>query len=158
MGPAAWSPDGSLLAAAAYAEKRGAPNGVFVIDPAKGTATKVSDLSPDSTLTWNAKGDSVLFAATRNGRSDVYQVPISGEESEALTGSQPAGARNPAYSAESDRLAFESDGQILVIDLVTRDREIARFGPVSGGFPLSWNPEGDQIAFVSAPNQIISYP
>lgn len=159
LGPGVWSADGAKLAAAAYAEQRGGPNGVFVIDPVRGTAKKVSELSPNSPLAWTPNGDALIFSANRKGRNDVFRVPVDGGDPVAVTASLSAGAREAALSPDASRMAVESDGQIVVIDLTQDEMEIVRFGPVAGGWPPpAWNKGGDLVAFLAEPNQIISYP
>jgi Tol biopolymer transport system component len=117
-GAPAWSPDGRLIAIGVYPERRGAPSGVFLIDPVEGEASKISSLQPNSGITWFPDGESLLFSATQEGRSDAYRVALGGSDAENLTSGLAAGARWPALDRGAARLAAASGGEIVIIDLM----------------------------------------
>ncbi len=92
-GPAAWSPDGSKLAVAAYPERPGASTGVFIVDVEKGKARRVSDLLPNSVIGWFPNGRSIYFSAVEPDqieadveRSDVFHVYVRAAAERNLTG------------------------------------------------------------------------
>lgn len=154
-GPPSWSPDGAFLAVAAYPERSGAPRGVFVIDLQLGSARRVSSVVPNSAISWFPDGDSVLFSATQEGRSDALRVAVKELGEERMTAQLPAGARHPALASGGGRLAVESGGEIVVLDRQDIRQEIA----VTGLYATepAWNRDGTAIAFAAVDNPITSY-
>jgi Tol biopolymer transport system component len=154
-GPPSRSPDGAFLAVAAYPEQRGAPRGVFVIDIRNGSARRVTSVEPNSAISWFPDGDSVLFSATQEGRSDALRVAITELGEERMTAQLPAGARNPALSPGGGRLAVESGGEIVVLDRKGIRLEFA----VTGLYATepAWNRDSTAIVFAAADDPIASY-
>ncbi|MCC7024331.1 MAG: PD40 domain-containing protein [Thermomicrobiales bacterium] len=155
VGPAAWSPDGSRLAVAAYPEQSGATAGVFLIDLRRNSARRISPLLPSSELTWSVRGDAVAFAATSNGRSDVLEVATNGDAKRVLTEALPEGADDPALFTGSTRLAVNSGAGIVIMDgdRVVREIDVPGLRAASP----SWSHDGSRLAFVALPDPIASY-
>jgi TolB protein len=155
IGPPAWSPDGATIAVAAYPERRGAASGLFVIDVAKGSARRLSELQPNSRITWLANSSAVLFSATFPDRSDVLEVAVNGRASVNVTESLPGSFRNPDLLDNGDVVVANSDGAIVVI----RDqREVARVRVVglAADFPAA-RPGGTEISFQAEPDLVRGY-
>lgn len=155
-GPPTWSPDGGELALAVYPEQRGAAAGIYVVDLEAGVARRVSTLLPNSKLAWFADGQSLLFSARDQGRSDVFRVPSSAGEAERLTAALHAGAREPTLSPDQTQLAVVSNGDLVLLS-IDGLVESTLDGPYERRLP-AWNPVGDQIAFAAAPNPLASFP
>lgn len=155
-GPPAWSPNGAELALAVYPEQRGAAAGVYVIDLDVGTAQRISTLLPDSKITWVADGESVIFSARDQGRSDVFRAPFTAGEAVRLTAALEHGAREPTVSPEQSQLAVSSNGDLVLLSIdgaveATLNGAQERLHP-------AWSPKESSIAFVAAPNPLTNYP
>jgi Tol biopolymer transport system component len=154
-GRPSWSPDGEFLAIAIYPERRGAPTGLFIIDPEAGEVRKISGAVPVSEIGWGRQSDWVVFAAIENGRSDVYRVSIVSGTEENLTETLPAAAQSPSLSPDGSRVAVTSDGEIVMID-ITNGGTSSIESPLWGRFP-AWSPNADVIAFAAEANEIRRY-
>lgn len=155
MGPPSWSPDGSLIAVAAYPERRGAASGLFVIEVGRGSARRLSDLQPNSTIAWMSDSSAVVFSAFSGERSDVFRVPATGGAPTNVTERQAGASRNPALMANGDILAAESGGAIVVL---RGNQEFSRV-QVAGLFadcPAAAR-GGRTISFLAAPDLVQNY-
>lgn len=144
-GPAAWSPDGRLVAVAVYPERRGAQAGLFVIDLARGKSRKVSPLQPNWEIAWFPDGSALLCSFTREGRSDVYRVSLEGGQAENLTAALGAGARYPKLDATGSLLAVTTRGRLVILNLENGSMwSVATSGAAK--YP-AWSGDGSAIAF-----------
>jgi Tol biopolymer transport system component len=155
-GPAAWSPDGRTLALASYAEVRGAPSGVFVVDVDKGTARRVSALLPNSPIAWTQDGQSIVFSAVDKARSDVVLVNIEQATVEKLTRLLPEGGRDPALSPDGELIAVASGGKIVALD-AERATLMEFSTPGLRGQAPAWSPGGEALAFGAEVDDLESY-
>ena len=154
-GPPVWSPDGEFLAVAAYPERGGAPRGVFIIGIEHGSTRRVSTLLPNSAISWFPDGDSILFSATQEGRSDALQVSVRDSVERRLTAGLPDGARDPVLSPDQARLAVERGGEIVVLDLQGGTLEYAV--PSLRATHPAWNFNGTAIAFSADVDPMASF-
>ncbi len=154
-GPAAWSPDGTALALAAYPEQRGAASGVFVVDLEGGTARKISSLLPNSEIMWFPGGESLLFSASQEGRSDAVRASVAEGGTVKLTSHLASGAREPVVSPDGTQLALASGDSIMILDLEGNVQSLTQSG-LDQRLP-AWSPNGQRIAFVAAPDPLASY-
>lgn len=155
MGPPSWSPDGVRIAVTAYPERRGAASGLFAIDVAGGRAYRLSDLLPNSVISWTADSSAVVFSATSNEKSDVILVSADGGTPENVTRAQTGSWRNPVFLANGDIAVSSSEGAIVVL------RDKREFGRVSvsglfADYPAT-RPGSSEISFQATPNIIPSY-
>jgi Tol biopolymer transport system component len=154
-GPAAWSPDGDLLAVAVYPERPGAPTGVFLVDLEVGMRRRVSSLQPNSVITWSPDGESIVFSAFRRGRSDTFRVVLADSTQQRVTEALPDESQNPAVSPDGSRIAVESDGDIVVLAIQGPSPALSVPG-LRSSYP-SWSPDGNFIAIAATSDPIASY-
>jgi TolB protein len=155
IGPPAWSPDGAMIAVAAYPERRGAANGLFVIDIAGGSARRLTDLQPNSIITWAADSSAVLFSANSGERSDVFLIPVTGGTPANVTDNRSGSFRNPAFLANGDIVAANSNGAIVVLRENSEEGQIQLEG-LFADFPAI-RPERNEISFLAVPDPIQTY-
>jgi Tol biopolymer transport system component len=155
-GAPVWSPDGTRLAVAAFPERPAASTGVFVIDPARAAARRISSLVPNSPLLWTPEGDSVVFSASDKGRSDAVLASISGGSLRKLTSMLTDGALAPSLSGDGSRLVVASGDGLVVVALSGKTTTLPSEPGMSEQTP-AWSPTGDAIAFAVQPNPIGNY-
>lgn len=154
-GPPAWSPNGEMIAVAAYPEKRGAPAGIFIVDLERGNARRIAQLQPNSAIAWTRDNRAVLFSARSQNRSDVFEVSVRGGAATNQTSVLESGSRSPTFSPDSKRFAVATGDTIAVVEH-GEERGIFRVPGLVAADP-AWSPTGNEIAFVARPNPIRSF-
>jgi Tol biopolymer transport system component len=144
-----------MMAVAVYPERPGAPTGVFLVNPERGLARRISSLQPNSEIHWFSDGESVLFSAFRRGRSDAFQVVLADASQRRVTERLPDGSRNPALSPDGSQIAVESGGGIIILGEQGPEQGSAVSG-LRGSHP-SWSPDGTAIAISAAIDPITVY-
>jgi Tol biopolymer transport system component len=142
-----------MIAVALYPERPGAPTGVFLVNPERGLAHRISSLQANSEIRWFPDGESILFSAFRRGRSDAFQVGLAGTSQRRVTEGLPEGSRNPALSPDGSQIAVESGGGIVILGEQGPEQGLAVSG-MRSSHP-SWSPDGTAIA-ISAENDPIA--
>lgn len=145
-----WSPDGSRI--------------VFesVRDGAPELYTMGADGSNPSRLTynsgfkrqvvWSADGTRIAFACEiETDNRDVCSINSDGTNFVRLT-SDPAFDSGAVFSPLDGRLAFVSDGQMVVMDT---DGTVTPVEPLSSGDQLAWSPNARQLAFVGTTTSLM---
>ena len=155
VGPPVWSPDGASLAVPAYAEIRGTASGIIIVLLEQGIARRVTSLQPTSDVLWTSDGGALLFAASVEGRTDVYRVSASGGLARNLTRSLPDGARDPALSPDGRELAVASGRHIQILG--QRARKIGSGDESMRDRHPAWSPDGEELAFSSSPALVTKY-
>jgi Tol biopolymer transport system component len=129
---------------------------VFVIDPERAVARRISSLVPNSTLVWAPKGDAVVYSASDKGRSDAVRASISGGPPRKLTSMLPNGALDPALSGDGLQLVVSSGGALVVVSPSGKTTALPSEPGMSEHTP-AWDPTGDSVAFVAQLDPISSY-
>lgn len=120
-------------------------------DPVRLTTDAADDRNPTA-----AKGK-VVFATFRNGRSDLYSVPLAGGAETRLTATSLANEGDPALSWDGTRLAYTSDASFGVAKVWTASASgtgAARATPAGFGSEAepeaspAWWPYGNRLALV----------
>jgi hypothetical protein len=102
-------------------------------------------LSPD--------GKSLLYASRASGNWDIYLQRVGGKNPINLTKSSPADDTQPAFSPDSEQIAFRSErgapsgpGGIFVMGATGESvKRLTDFG-----YEPAWSPDGKQIVFASS--------
>ena len=105
------------------------------------------DVAPD----WSPDGQSVAFASTRTGMSDIYVLSLGGGTPQRLT-SHDGREDSPRWSPDGNWIAFARiiDGRNeLVLIRPDGTGETLLDTPNGGNVPV-WSPAGDRIAYVDA--------
>jgi hypothetical protein len=124
-------------------------------DPVRLTTNAADDRNPTA-----AKGK-VVFASFRNGKSDLYSVPLAGGAETRLTATTLTSEGDPALSWDGTRLAYTSDAAIGVSKVWTAKADgtgAARATPATFGSEAEpeaapvWWPFGNRLALVGTDN------
>lgn len=152
----AWSPDGNALAVSVQAEQKGATAGIFRVELASRSGTRVSKMVAGSPLVWDGPTDDLIFSASVEGRTDVYRLPSGGGKPEALTSALRDGGREPALSGNTG-LAVVSGSRIAIF----QDGSVGAVYIEAPGLVASapaYRPGAEQIAFLGGRRPIQRYP
>jgi len=128
---------------------------LFVAPLSGGTAHRLTHLEAERTgeATWSPDGQTIAFAADREGNFDLYVVSVASGELRTLVPG-PANDREPAWSPDGQWIAFTSDRS------GPGATEIWRVGAdggsykqltdnVNSSFSPAWSPDGQWIVFLS---------
>ena len=173
----AWSPDGQKLAFERRLDptKYGGQCGscdieVYVMNAdGSGQQNLTRNVAQDNSAAWSPDGEKIAFVSDRDGKpeghfppeTDIHVMNADGSGQQNLT-RNPAGARNPVWSPDGRKIAFER-----VVGGVGRNRNIEIYvmnadgsgqrrltsNPAFDGEPV-WSPDGKSIAFASDRNQL----
>jgi Tol biopolymer transport system component len=153
-----WSPDGTMIAFLSSTDD--APHdwweSLFVITSDGSNLRRLTDpaVPVEAAFSWSPDSARIAFSA----EGTVWTVNVDGTGLTALSD-----GFNPAWSPSDDRIALFSslggssyaewgfDATLSVIDLDSSNRnDLAKVR--AEGYPMSWSPDGRQIAFSHAPN------
>ena len=146
-----WSPDGALIAFRA-----GAPSGtIYTVRPDGGGLTSIDapwvitsgQFNNPGDLAWAPDGRLLAYEARYTGDSvpQVYLTKPDGSGRRRLT-STPVAARNPSWSPDGLKIAFDSDTTPYVINVDGTGQK-----QITNTFALApiWSPRGDVLAYRS---------
>ena len=89
----------------------------------------------------------IAFSSTRDGNSEIYIMDGDGGNQVRLT-DDPARDYEPSWSPDGDRIAFNRDSNIHVMDSDVMDGWVLmNLTGISGGSEPAWSPGGAKIAF-----------
>ena len=116
------------------------------------TNHEAEDFDPDI----SRDGARIAFVSKRSGGSAIYVMNSDGSDLKEVPNT--AGGLSPRWSRDGTRLAFSNGGSIYVADISGRDQRLlmkaedeGTAAPCrAGGFPGSWSPDDERIAYYSA--------
>jgi Tol biopolymer transport system component len=172
----AWSPDGARIVFSGYAASElpvrdnFVQTDLYVVDVEGGRPTRITaGETIDRDPAWSPDGSRILFVRAKGLRVEEDPTPEHIPQiyaTDAPEGSKVVrmtdisrGASNPAWAPDGSLIAFESDGDIFVMnrggDDVTRLAVEPSAGenpnphPTYGNYEPGWSPDGKRIIFVS---------
>lgn len=152
----AWSPDSAALAVAVQAEQRGATTGIYRVDLAERTGRRLTSMTANSPLVWDASSDDLIFSASVEGRSDVYRLPAAGGRPSAITLALADGARDPVADT-AGALAVVSGSQIAVLLPGATEANLREQPGLASAAP-TLSPDGESLAYLALARPIEGYP
>jgi TolB protein len=170
-----WSPDGARIVFSGYAASElpvrdnFVQTDLYVVDVEGGKTTRVTGgETVDFDPVWSPDGSRIIFVRAKGLRVEedptpehipqIYAMAPDGSKVVRLT-DLSRGASNPAWAPDGSRIAFESDGDIFVMNpdggdvsrlaVETGAGENPNPHPTYGNYEPSWSPDGSRIVFVS---------
>ena len=136
-----WSPDGRKIAFASGL-------GNYEIHVMNADGSEQRRLTNDAwggELAWSPRGDKIAFVRRRDGNREIYVMNPDGSGQRRLT-RNTVGDRNPVWSPDGRRIAFESNWQVYLMNADgSGQRRLTRNG--ARNFAPAWSPDGQRIAF-----------
>lgn len=152
---AEWSPDGRrIVFQRTIIPEDGKPYAdIWLIDPETGEETPLTETQDawDSTPSFAADGNAVLFESNRSGAFELYRMPLDGGEAVAMTDSKAIEA-DAKQSPDGRQLAFVSDrdGDFEVYVMDTDGANVRQLTSNDGADRCpQWSLDGQQISFSS---------
>lgn len=139
-----WSPDGTQLFLQAYIDE--IPN-LYIVDVESGEFIQVSEDGGETFFNrdWSPDGTQVIYHSNATGS---FVINVFDVATLAITKPIPIDAShaNPTWDANSDRIAFDSGGDIWVVNPDGTRLTQLTSGSAIADIPV-WSPDGTQIAF-----------
>ncbi len=141
-GAVAWSPDGQKIAFTSDVRGR---SEIHVMNADGSEQLRLTSEAWGGELAWSPLGNKIAFVSRRDGNAEIYLMNADGSGLRRLT-RNTVGDRNPVWSADGRRIAFESNWQLNVMNADgSGQRRLTRNG--GRNFAPAWSPDGQKIAF-----------
>jgi len=149
----AWSPDGTQIAFARWAENE---SGIFVVPALGGAERKLADAAfwyqPLMQISWSPDGKRLAYWSSDDRGSHVYLLPLDTLQPHVLAPApQCWDTASPAFSPDGTKLALECTSSIAVYAIYTipRDGGSPRLLASILGYPggLAWSSDGKRVIF-----------
>ena len=141
-GGVAWSPDGQKIAFTSDVRGR---SEIHVMNADASEQLRLTSEAWGGQLAWSPLGNKIAFVSRRDGNAEIYVMNADGSGLRRLT-RNTVGDRNPVWSPDGRRIAFESDWQLNVMNADgSGQRRLTRNG--GRNFAPAWSPDGQKIAF-----------
>jgi Tol biopolymer transport system component len=152
---AEWSPDGRRI----VFQRTEVPEGgtpyadIWLLDVESGEETPLTETTEhwDSTPSFSADGESILFESNRSGEFELYRMPADGGEAVTVTES-PGIDTSAKESPDGSQIAFVSnrdeDFEIFVMDADGSNVRQLTNNDARDGCP-QWSPDGQRFVFYS---------
>jgi hypothetical protein len=144
------------MAVAVQAEQKGATAGVFRIELAVRSGTRLAKTTVNAPIIWDAATDDLIFSASVEGRSDVYRLPADGGMPSAMTLDLAEGAREPAVDAAGALAAVSGSRIALIQPGADEALYLEEAGLMCAAPALS--ADGKHLAYLALPHPIERYP
>ena len=152
---AEWSRDGTRITfqRTIIPEEGKASADIWVIDPETQVETAVTTTPDvwDSTPTFTADGNAVIFESNRSGSFELYRQPLDGGEAVRIT-EREGNEAEAKESPDGSQIAFVSDqdGDFEVYLMDADGGNIRAITSAEGNDRCpQWSPDGERIAFSS---------
>jgi Tol biopolymer transport system component len=141
-----WSPDGEQLTWSS--DSRGAAQ-VYVANADGSGVVQRSIFLDNRDPLWSPDGAWIAFISTRDMRTDIYVMPAAGGREVSITnGAAVDWGANMVWSPDSGALAFETAGDLYVVNRDGSGLRQLTNDPAIDSAP-DWSPDGSRIAFFS---------
>ena len=145
-----WSPNGKKI----VFQARGAKPSMYVIN-VDGTDLKAFGKTHHDTAlcSWSPDGTKFAYWSTHEGMGEIYVMSVDDTTSKRLTNTPKIRDKDPSWWPDENKIAFESDGKMYVMDADGTDPIPLPDGPVPED-QVYTSPDRMKILFESDRNQI----
>ena len=153
-----WSPDGARIAFSS--NRNGGNSQIYVMDSNGKNVRRLTAGISDGQPVWSPDGQKIAFAGIgdeeigrENRKAKIYIITPDGTHLQKLAGDIPSSDIEPAWSPDSQRIAFVSSREnwgyeIYLMDADGTNQKRLTHNLVSDRGP-AWSPDGNKIAFFS---------
>ncbi len=154
-----WSPDGGRIAF--VSDRNGGFNQIYVMDSNGKNVKRLTNGGWDWHPAWSPDGQTIVYGGYEHEEwvdedevhSKIFLIAPDGSNQRKLAGDIPSSDIEPAWSPDSQRIAFVSwredwTGDIGVMDADGRNQKRLTHTEVNERHP-TWSPDGRKIAFSS---------
>ena len=152
-----WSPDGRRIAFVSV--RNGGNRQIYVMDSNGKNVKLLTNGSLGSYPAWSPDGQTIAYNGSEKDNwvedvhSGIFLIAPDGSNRRKLAGDIPVSDTEPAWSPDSQRIAFVSwredwTGDIGVMDADGRNSKRLTHTPVNESHP-TWSPDGSKIAFTT---------
>ncbi len=154
------SPDGKLLAISHHAG-RGGKSLIYILPSTGGTPELITKQGPSYWHGWSPDGQTLAYCAEREGKFDIYTIPVKGGAETRLTDA-PGLDDGPEYSPDGQYIFFNSERTgLMKIWRMNADgtdqQQVTRDDEYGDWFPHP-SPDGKWIVFVSYDKTVKGHP
>ena len=156
-----WSPDGGRIAF--VSERNGGNKQIYVMDSNGKNVKRLTNGASDRHPAWSPDGQTIAYSGYENEewvdedevvKVKIYLIAPDGTNRRKLAGDIPSWDKEPAWSPDSQRIAFVSWrenlwNEIYVMDADGTNRKRLTHNMVSDREP-TWSPDGRTIAYHSS--------
>lgn len=115
-----------------------------------GLVDLTNNLAEDDVPSWSPDGTKIAFTSTRDGSGDIYVMNSDGSNASRLTNT-PSRDSSAVWSPDGSKMVFDSerDGnrELYIMNADGTDQTRLTFNSASDVGPVSFSPDGRQIAF-----------
>jgi len=144
------SPDNTQIAVSHHTHEDGQSR-IYVFPLAGGQPVLITALAPSYLHGWSPDGATLSYCAERNGKYDIYTIPIKGGIETQLTDT-PGLDDGPEYSPDGRSIWFNSTRtglmQVWRMNVDGSDQEQMTFDESNNWFPHV-SPDGESVAFLT---------
>ncbi len=152
------SPDNKEIAVSHHDEK--GISKLYILPFEGGMPRQITPNGPSYLHGWSPDGKTLAYCAERNGRFDIYTIPVSGEQETSLTDT-PGLDDGPEYSANGEYIYFNSDRtglmQVWRMKPDGSAQQQMTFDDANNWFPHP-SPDGKTIIFLTYDKSVSGHP
>lgn len=150
--------DGTMLAISHHSEKDDGQSIIYTLPSTGGIPQRVTDKGPSYLHGWSPDKQWLTYTGGRNGKYDIYKIPVKGGEEVQLTDT-PGLDDGPEYSPDGRYIYFNSNRtgimQLWRMEPDGSNPEQLTFDEYNDWFPHI-SPDGKWMVFISFPRSVDS--